>query len=80
MSDRKRWRLLLLAMALTMTGSTAQAGQRMTTSCGKRLSDGDIHVFDILPDRVSGFKVLRFKANHTKDGWSLGSCVIETRP
>jgi hypothetical protein len=82
MSKRKRGYLLLIALALAMTSSSAQAGQRVSTSCRKRLSDGDIIASDTrkLPELDSGFKVLRYKANRTSDGWSYGPCVLETRP
>ena len=72
--------LLLLGLALAMTTSNAQAGRRFNVSCWKRLSDGDIHAdTSKQPELNSGFKVLRYKANRTSDGWSYGSCVLESR-
>jgi hypothetical protein len=72
--------LLLLALALAMTSSSAQAGQRFSVSWRKRLSDGDIHADTRgRPELDSGFKVLRYKTNRTSDGWSYGTCVLEPR-
>jgi hypothetical protein len=81
MPKRTGRRLLLLALALAMTSSSAQAGQRFSVSCQKRLSDSDIQA-DVraYPQLESGFNVVRYKANHTGDGWSYGTCVLEARP
>jgi hypothetical protein len=82
MSTRLRGYLLLISLTFAMTSSSAQAGQQVSTNCRKRLSDGDIIASDTrkLPQLDSGFKVLRYNANRTSDGWSYGSCVLETRP
>jgi len=80
MSRRTGWHLLLLALALAITSSSAQAGQRFSVSCWKRLSDGDIHADTRgRPELDSGFKVLRYKTNRTSDGWSYGTCVLDPR-
>lgn len=77
-STREKGSLLLVALALTIASSSAQAGQGVSTSCWKRLSDGDIHADTRgRPELDSGFKVLRYKANRSSDGWSYGSCVLQ---
>ena len=47
--------------------------------CWKRLSDGDIHVDTSKNSGIEDFKILRYKANRTSDGWSYGRCLLALR-
>lgn len=70
--------VLSLAALLWALGGPAQAGTRISTQCQKSMDNGQVLAVDgrVLPAGARS-RLVSYRAQFVRDGWSYGPCVYD---